>query len=176
MSLTVETGAGLVDADALVSVAVADAYHSAIGGSAWAAATTDAKEQAIRRATAYLSGLSWAGLRTHGRLQALAWPRGGVLDREGYGIDSGEIPIEVQRACAEVALQEMASPGSMTPAVTPASEPLTKREKVGEIEVEYAVGSVSVEARRPVLTKVNALIGQFLAVQGNPLVGGSFRV
>lgn len=177
MTLTVETGAGLSSADALVSVDYATTYHAAIGNTAWASATTDAQEKAIRRATAYLDKMPWSGLRTHGRDQALAWPRGGVIDAEGNGINNDEIPAELQQACAEVALQELSDPGSMTPTVTLASDQIAKREKIGEIEVEYSVGSTSVEARRPVLTKVNALIGQFMiAARSNPLVGRSIRV
>lgn len=175
MALTVETGSGSATADALVSVADADAYHTAIGNAAWAAASTDGKEQAIRRATAYLSSLAWDGLRSRGRDQALAWPRGGVVDREGYGIDSYTVPVEIKNACAEIALQELASPGSMTPVVTPADDKVAKREKIGDIEVEYAIGSYGPDAHRAVLTKVQALIGPFL-MRSNPLSGGSMRV
>lgn len=175
MTLTVENGEGLAIADALVSVAGADAYHEAIGHTAWAAASTDGKEQAIRRATAYLSSLPWAGLRRRGRDQALGWPRCGLMDREGYGIDADTVPPEIVNACAEIALQELASPGSMTPVVTPADDKVAKREKIGELEIEYAIGSFGPDAHRAVITKVQALIGPFLS-RGNPLSGGSMRV
>lgn len=161
MALTVETGTGSSSADALDSLANVDAYHTARGNAAWTG--TDAlKEAAIRRATAFLSSaFSWQGLRTHGRDQALAWPRSGVVDREGYGIVSDTIPIEIRQALAEIALRELVTPGSMTPDF--AANELAKREKVGEIEIEYALANLTAEAARPVLLVVKDLVGQFMA-------------
>lgn len=161
MALTVETGSGSSSADALDTLANVDAYHTARGNTAWTGADA-LKEAAIRRASAFLSSsFTWQGLRTHGRDQSLAWPRSGVVDREGYGILSDTIPIEVRQAVAEIALRELVTPGSMTPDFS--ANALAKREKVGEIEVEYALADLSPAAARPVLLIVNDLIGQFLA-------------
>lgn len=161
MSLTVETGTGSALSDALISIVDADAYHTARGNTAWTGADAD-KEAAIRRATAFLSNsFIWAGLRTNGRSQALAWPRGGVVDQEGNGIESDEIPVEIKDACAEIALRELVTPGAMNPDFT-ASE-MVKREKVGPLETEYALASVSADAQRPVLLVVRDMISQFLA-------------
>jgi hypothetical protein len=175
VALVVETGLGFADADALISVADADAYHTARGNSAWTGADA-VKEPAIRRATAFLSNsYRWAGGRTHGRRQALAWPRGGVVDEEGIGIESNEIPIEIMDACAEIALRELITPGAMNPDFK-ASE-LVKSEKVGQIAVEYALSSMNADGQRPVLLIVRDMITQFLAVGvGNSIVGSSFRV
>jgi hypothetical protein len=52
-----------------------------------------------------------------------------------------------------------------------------KREKVGQLEVEYANGSISADAQRAVLMAVRDVIGQFLkAGGGNALVGEAYRV
>ncbi len=178
MALTVEGGSGLPSADALISVLDATAYHAARGNAEWASGSYSEgdREAAIRRATAFLSNsFTWAGLRTHARNQALAWPRSGVVDQEGNGIDSDEIPIEVSDACAEIALRELVSPGAMNPDFT--SSELVKREKIGQIEVEYALRSANADAQRPVLLLVRDMISQFLkAGSGNPIVGKSFRV
>lgn len=178
MALVVEDGTGKADADALISVLDATAYHAGRGNAEWASATYDEsdRETAIRRATAFLSNsFTWAGLRTHARNQALAWPRSGVVDQEGNGIKSDEIPIEVSDACAEIALRELVTPGAMNPDFT--SSDLVKREKIGAIEVEYALSNTSADAQRPVLLVVRDMVSQFLkAGAGNSIVGTSFRV
>ncbi|MFA7308193.1 MAG: DnaT-like ssDNA-binding protein [Hyphomicrobium sp.] len=175
MALTVETGAGLSNADALISLAGADAYHLALEHSTWTGADAD-KEAAIRRATSYLSNsVIWSGVRTRARDQALAWPRAGMIDREGYGIGSDEIPIEIERAAAELALQELVSPGSMAATVT--ASDAVKREKIGQIEVEYANAMATAAAHIPVLTIVRDLIAPFISSKAaaSNLVGESYR-
>lgn len=175
MALIVETGAGLADADALISVEFADSYHVANGNVAWTGTDAD-KETAIRRATAFVSaGFNWSGIRTKGRAQSLSWPRSGVVDREGYGILSHEIPVELKQAVAEVALRELVEPGTMTPDFKASDQ--VKREKVGQIEVEYLNANTSASSIKPVLPLVNDLIGQFLAQGGgSAIAGGSYRV
>lgn len=178
MTLVVENGDGLANADALISVVGATAYHAARGNAEWASVSYSEgdREAAIRRATAFLSNsFTWAGLRTHARNQALAWPRSGVVDQEGNGILADEIPIEVSDACAEIALRELVAPGAMNPDFT--SSELVKREKIGQIEVEYALSSTSADAQRPVLLVVRDMVSQFLkAGAGNSIVGKSFRI
>jgi len=178
MALTVEDGSGIPNSDALISVLDATAYHAARGNAAWASVSYSEgdREAAIRRATAFLSNsFTWAGLRSHNRNQALAWPRSGVVDQEGNGIDSDEIPIEVSDACAEIALRELVAPGAMNPDFT--SSELVKREKVGQIEVEYALSSTNADAQRPVLLVVRDMVSQFLkAGAGNSIVGTSVRI
>jgi hypothetical protein len=44
MTLIVETGQGLPDAESFISVADADTYFTARGNAVWAALTDDAKE------------------------------------------------------------------------------------------------------------------------------------
>lgn len=174
MALVTETGAGLANADAFITLAFADAYHTAKGNTTWTG--TDAlKENAIRRATTYLSNsYTWKGLRSHGRSQALMWPRAGIWDQEGYGIPSDQIPIEIQNATAEIALRELVTPGAMNPDFV--ASDLVKKETIGPMSVEYALASVSADAQRPVLLIVRDMVSQFLeAGAGNSIVGSSFR-
>ena len=174
MALTVETGSGLSTSDALASVSAADAYHAALGNAEWTGADAD-KEAAIRRATSFMChALAWAGLRSHGRSQALAWPRSGCLDIEGYGIASDVIPIEVTNACAEIAMRELVSPGSMSPDVVIADS--VKREKVGPIETEYTAAAQSAVAHRPTLLLVREMLAPFLASRGADIFGKAVRV
>lgn len=172
MALTVEDGSGVAGADALITLAFADAYHSSLGNTTWTGDDTTIKEPAIKRSTAFVSNsLSWMGYRVSGRSQSLAWPRTGVYDSEGYSIASAEIPIEVKNAVAEIALRELVSPGAMNPDFTQSE--MVKREKVGSLEVEYLNSSTTAEAQRPVLLVVRDMIGQFLAGGGTSILSGS---
>lgn len=174
MALTVEDGTGLAAADALISVAYADTYHTARGNSTWTGTTT-AKEAAIRRASAYLStSFTWQGYRVRGRSQALAWPRNSVLDEEGYSVPSDEVPDEVEQACAEIALRELVAPGAMTPDYTPSAR--IKSATVGELAVSYDLSRTDADSARPVLLVVRDLLGPLLKRGGgNRLVARAVR-
>ncbi|MBF0374875.1 MAG: hypothetical protein HQL39_15825, partial [Alphaproteobacteria bacterium] len=64
MSLIVEDGSGLSDANAYVSLAYADGYHALRGNAAWAAAGQPARESALVRATDHLDrAFRWRGER-----------------------------------------------------------------------------------------------------------------
>lgn len=177
MALTVETGIGLADADAFVSVEDCDAYCAAHGLTDWTEAAdspASLKEAAIRRATAHLSnGYRWMGLRRRGRDQALAWPRIDAYDRESYVISYEVVPVEVVHACCEIAAREVATPGFMNPDVIMVDR--IRREKVGSLETEYADVGAYPEAARPVVFRVRELIGQFLASSGNTISSGVAR-
>jgi hypothetical protein len=69
---------------------------------AWAAASTDARVQALMTATALLDRMQWQG-RPLTRTQRLAWPR--VADRcpAGYPL-TAEIPTPIATATVELAI------------------------------------------------------------------------
>ena len=124
--LIVESGVGLANAEAYISVADADTYFSLRGNTAWAALNTAAKEAALRKATDYMGvvyGARWAGERLK-QDQALDWPRG----VEG-------VPDAVKRASAELALR------SVTSELLADQGPSVKSETVGPISVTYADGA-----------------------------------
>lgn len=133
MSLIVEDGTGMENAESYASVAQADARLAALGMTNWAALTSTEKEQALRRATVAMGqfcGGRWKGTRLY-RIQALDWPRYGV-EVDGYGIPSTEVPVDVVSACIDLALK--AAAGDLNPDLSRA----VKREKVGPLETEYA--------------------------------------
>jgi hypothetical protein len=107
VSLIVEDGAGKADAESFISVADATGYHAARGNSAWAALASDAvREQLLRKATEYMQTTyrqQWQGARAYST-QALDWPRIGVCV-DSFAVESSAVPVEVQRACAELALK-----------------------------------------------------------------------
>jgi hypothetical protein len=156
MSLVVETGAGLSTAESYVSVADADAYHAARGNTAWADLDTlEEKEPALRRATDYMLQVyrsRWKGTRMQAT-QALDWPRSGVytepfmhgaVGEYPYLVPDDEVPVEIARACAKLALK------ATTADLAPDLPRATKREKVGPLEVEYADGAVQYARYRDV--------------------------
>lgn len=127
MALIVEDGTGVEGAESLASVEFADAYHAARGNAAWAAiASTEIKEQLLRKATDYAVGVyygSWLGSQVSSA-QALPFPR--YVNGSNVGV-----PLSIQQAIAELAL--IAKTTSLMPNVTRGK----KRVKVGPIEVEY---------------------------------------
>ena len=125
MALIVEDGTGKVDAEAYVSVANADTYHTAYGNpAAWSGASTAEKESALRIGAQYLDGkyaLRWLGIRAN-ETQALDWPRAGVEDSDGFLLDSDALPADLVRANAIAALKvingdtllpDLTSPGTI---------------------------------------------------------------
>jgi hypothetical protein len=176
MALTVEDGTGLTNADALIEVTDVDTYHANFGNATWTGADAD-KETAIRRASAYLTNsFTWQGHKVNGRSQALSWPRTGVIDEDGYAVPSDAVPGEIEDACAELALRELVTPGTLTPDVTPSDA--VKREKIGQLEVEYSNPATNPSMSRPIISIVNDLVGPLLASGGfgSGLVGSSYRV
>lgn len=124
MALVHEDGTGLSNAESLASVAMADAYFTARGGTEWAALPTDAKEAALRIATDYLEAvfsLAWRSDRLT-ETQALSWPR----------VDWAGVPSPIWRACCELALKSMRAP------LLPDLGPQVKAERIGPIAVTYA--------------------------------------
>jgi hypothetical protein len=147
MTLIVENGSGLADAESYISVADADTYFANRGYTLWDTMTEAEKEQALRRATDFtlqLYRLKWKGTRVTGT-QALDWPRNWVIrdDYEFATLNGAQViggrqyypadivPVEVQRACAELAFR--GASGELAPDIGQR----TVREKVDVIEVEY---------------------------------------
>jgi len=105
VAIIVEDGTGLTTAETYVSVAVALTYHSTMGNTAWAAATTAAQEIALRRAAQYIDHrFRFRGERLDSD-QALEWPR------VGYEADNRleAWPVAALKgACCEAALRALA--------------------------------------------------------------------
>lgn len=165
MSLTVEDGTGLANADSYVSGADCLTYCTNRG----LTFTNDAAgEQALRRATAAIDNRyrpRFVGYRSHRRLQALEWPRTGAfyytpqagdmpfgtLGGHGYGygygyglyeydqIASDHIPVEIINATCEAAVRELADPGCLAPDLDRGNA--IHMIKAGSVSVEYEAGA-----------------------------------
>lgn len=136
MSLIVETGTASANSESYISVADADAYHAARMNAAWSALATPDKEANLRKATEYMQGTyrgRWKGFRTN-TVQALDWPRQSVCIEDATlnsFIANNVVPVEVTRACAELALK--ASAGELAPD----TERVVTRETIGPLTTEY---------------------------------------
>lgn len=137
MSLIVEDGTGMATAESYISVADANTYHAKLGNETWGLLTDTVKEQLLRKATNYMVQVyrsSWAGIRKNDT-QSLDFPRYLVPKYDNGAMysyyDADSVPKEVKDACCELALK--ANSASLAPDI----DRLTKREKIGSLEVEY---------------------------------------
>lgn len=103
---TIITTPMAVDANAYITRAEANTYFTdrRLHDAAWAAATDADKDAAILWAAGLLdASFDWDGSKRTNE-QAMRWPRGGLVDRDGVGIDPDTIPTFIEYANAEYAL------------------------------------------------------------------------
>lgn len=130
--------------------------------------TTDAQKDAARQRGSLVIDRyepRFSGRRTGGFAQERAWGRTGASTWYGEAIPAGEIPVAIINASYEAAFLELTSPGSLSPVVTGSST--VKREKVGQLEVEYAASSSTsvadmIAMATPVVTVIEGLLWPFL--------------
>ncbi|MFP5078306.1 DnaT-like ssDNA-binding protein [Rhizobium sp. YIM 134829] len=130
--------------------------------------TTDAQIAAARQRGALVIDRyekRFGGVRTAGFSQERSWPRNGAQTTWGQAIPFDEIPAAIVAASYEAAFLELTNPGSLSPVVTGSTA--VKREKVGQLEVEYASSTSSspadlVALATPVVTAIETLLAPFL--------------
>lgn len=150
----------VVGTDTYLSVADAVAYAAKVGGSF--SGDTAAQEAALVRATAWIDATyrsRFPGKRASGRDQALEWPRAEAKDAEGEDIGTDEIPQEIEDATAEAAIREIASPGSLSPDVTPGQQK-TLVQVEGIRWDSNAIGGAA--AQKPVLHVVDGILASLI--------------
>ncbi|RVJ72225.1 DnaT-like ssDNA-binding protein [Sinorhizobium medicae] len=130
--------------------------------------TTDAQKTAARQRGSLVIDRcepKFSGRRTDGYSQERAWPRTGAATYYGEAIPSNEIPVAIINASYEAAFLELTNPGSLSPVVTGAQT--VKREKIGQLEVEYSTSSSTdidgvVALATPVVTTIEGILWPFL--------------
>lgn len=166
MALTVETGSGLVDAESYASIADVDAYIAKYYPAFvvdWAALSTSAQETHLRLGTRYIENkyrARWKGYRTTAT-QALAFPRTGIEDIDGYCVGSNTIPTRLIQATIEAAKRSVEDVDleADVDANSQAIKSESKRLDVLSKSVEYA-GAKATEAR---YTVIDRLLADYLA-------------
>lgn len=156
--LTIETGAGLPNADSYASVAQADTRCSALGVTDWAPRADADKEVALRNATQFMLATyrsRWAGRRVY-QAQALDWPRWNVVV-DNFPVLSTVVPAEVVNACIDLAARAAGGVELM-----PDLERAIKQDTVGPITTIYEDGS----PERPRYTAVDGMLAPYLCGSG----------
>ena len=138
MTLIIEDGSVVTGANSYASLATVTAYHVARGNSAWLGSDEDA-EPAILRAMNYMEALPWNGVKT-ARDNPLSWPRYGMYDREGYAIDTDDVPQVVVNALCEAAYRELQTAGILQPDDT-RDGMLTSISVAGAVSLAWAAGA-----------------------------------
>lgn len=132
MTIVVENGTGLANAESYLSVADANAYHVRMKNAAWNGEVL-ALEAALLKATQYIDANYDFGGCVLTRGQALKFPRDSYTMSD-WGLVSPYWPVlRLQQACAELALR--AHTGTL---YTDQPDAAVTRETVGPITVEYA--------------------------------------
>jgi hypothetical protein len=169
--MIVEDGTGLANADAYVTVDYCADYCTE-RGLTFGTSPTLVGEQAIVRATAALDAIyrgRFSGYKTHGRDQSLEWPRTASYDREFYTLPNDEIPTEVKYATCEMAVRELADPGSMMPDLERGGQ--VRRLKAGSVEIEYGSNSMA----QTTFQLVDGIMSGLLGSQPLSFVGVAVR-
>lgn len=177
MTLVVEDGTGLPNANAYISVAYANEYFASRGNAAWAAITDEAtKENAIINATEYLD-VRWVfSGDILNEEQALSFPRID-LPRCARG---ATFPEPVKKATAEYAVRALTGPLAPDPSVDPSGFAVKrKKEKVGPIEEETELAAGSGWAALPAswvpYPWADALLSCFITGSNNARNGRTIR-
>ena len=179
-TLVVEDGTGLANANSFISQSYFEIYSSERGRDL-SPYSDENKITALIRASEYLSeSFNWKGIRKKGRnyedgteFQALAWPRYGVTDDDGFYVPDDEIPREVQWATAEAAFYEIEDPSALRPAYIAHNR--ARMIKAGSVAITYDTSTTSqnIYGTRPVLLSVIDLISKFLKSGAGSGSGGA---
>ncbi|MEW6658776.1 MAG: DnaT-like ssDNA-binding protein [Thermodesulfobacteriota bacterium] len=137
MTIIIEDGSGVTGANSYVSVASATAYLNSKGLTTWGTSTTTAKEVSLNQATLYMELLPWKGAKAL-QTYPLAWPRRGMLDRDGYSVLSDTIPQSVKYAQIELAYRYKAGKNPL--ADISSGDGYVTKESVGPIEIDHSLG------------------------------------
>lgn len=169
MSLVVENGTGLPDAEAYASVAQFRTRCGKLGRDVTSVSDDDA-EVALRLGAIYMLAnyrMAWQGYRVND-IQSLDWPRYQVVRIDAIGGYGGyanfypfdSVPVEIQEANIDLAWRQ-----SQAIELMPDIDRLEKMVKVGPISVEYDLNST------PLVTfsEVENKLSSFLTASGGGL-------
>lgn len=133
MAFVVETGTGLTDSNAYMSVAAFKSYHDDRGNS-YASYSDPLIEKAIVRASDYIdTRFTFIGYRRN-VTQSMEWPRYSAFYYDGRMANG--VPVEVAEACAEYAFRSLSAPLAPDPVADASGRMLgVESKQVGPISV-----------------------------------------
>lgn len=137
--------------------------------SVWAPLTADQQSAALISATREIDAVRWAGTRTDTVTpQPLQWPRTGVTYADGTAVDPATVPDEVVFATYLIAAMLAEDPEALDQ--SPAQAANIQYVKAGSAEVRFQrVLSTGIFP-----SKIQALLGQFLAGAATTGLGGAY--
>ena len=168
MAFVVEDGTGVAGA---TSYASEDDFDTYVEDRNYTVTVGDT-ETALVRATQVLDATyrkRFPGTRTNGRSQSLEWPRSGATDDADNTIADDEIPHEIIDATCELALRELASPGSTMPDIDRGGQ--AKRLRAGSVEIDYGANATPYA----VFSLIDGILEGLLAGSGGGLQGSAVR-
>lgn len=137
MSLIIEDGSIVANANSYVTVSGVNSYATAYGYSEWSdtAITDTIKEQAVLKAMRYIETLDFSGVKQEAT-QPLAFPRKELVDGDSYEVSTNFIPQKLINAVCEAAMLMLPdSEVNLQPVVT--KQNYISAEKVQQIGVSY---------------------------------------
>jgi len=145
-TIVVEDGTGLTNSNSYISEADFSTYATDRG-----VTISGTPAALLIQAMDYIEQQIFKGYKNT-EAQALQWPRGNVTI-DGYYIDTDEIPLLLKDALCEVAI---GVDGGNNPLADEGRA--TKKEKVGDIEVEYMDGARNTTYLKAAESKLTKLL------------------
>ena len=134
ITLVVENGTGLPDANSYCDLDYAVEYCTMKGYTDWLKLSENEQKIFIIRGTEFVDNFyTWKGIR-HRQSQSMAFPRDDIYDDDRYPVDG--IPDKLKKACIEAAFLN-ASSSANTLFSTKDENGKVKKQKVDTLEVEY---------------------------------------
>ena len=134
ITLVVENGTGLPDANSYCDLDYAVEYCTMKGYTDWLKLSENQQKIFIIRGTEFVDNFyTWKGIR-HRQSQSMAFPRDDIYDDDRYPVDG--IPDKLKKACIEAAFLN-ASSSANTLFSTKDENGKVKKQKVDTLEVEY---------------------------------------
>lgn len=152
--MIVEDGTGKAGATSYVSLAEADAYfqNHPYYADAWEELGEPDKERYLVSATMSLDTMMrWLGV-IRSPMQALGWPRSGVVDHEGRTISNTAVPKRVKDATCELAFHH-----SKGDPFAPQSSQGLEALKIDVIELQFSQSSAPAPVPAAALALVTSL-------------------
>lgn len=169
MTIVVEDGTGLSDANAYVSVDYINTYATQRNNANWTGIDSK-KEGAIITATQYIDATFDFKGTLSSTTQALSFPRTDVYDKDGRLLSG--VPERIKQACAELAMVAISQSLIASPETAAVKRKKIKAGSV-ETETEYAVAGASSSALSPA-PFVDRLLSDLIDTGSTSSLSGGF--
>jgi len=152
MTIIVEDGSGIENANSYVSASDVTAYCTAMNYTDWNTPDdSDNVNGCILRAMRFIEANSFIGVKTQ-TTNDLEWPREDAYERNGLLFEDDIIPHKVKNAVCEATYQENVSPWSLQPNISAGN---MKKEEYGSVSFEYFE---SQNTQKPIFPSISGIL------------------